>query len=453
LNSSPARETRQDSSRTVAPRSSLNALQLKVLQWVADSSPPNVVDGNAHRISAAALRSRGLIKISGRGKRWTAQITQSGRTVLGAAGGQVNPDDGSLDQRPEVRSRGPRRAIARPAMPVPTDLRGAHPLVIATRDASAGQTPSDDGRLRVGPRPGVAHLVLSRSQLRRALLVLQGLLREALRRGWEVLPYPNPCYGRLVGIAIRIDGHDYPIEVHEQTETIPFSQAEIAAWRKESSWPWDLERRANQMPPPQLKRTRLSGRLRLFLPTGYGGGRANWSDGPRGPMERKLPSVLRTLERRAQANDLAAREPAIRIEELRRDAEERETRARRSRIETTRSERLLREVAAWRRSSDLRDYIEALEQRVATLEGDERTRVIGWSSWAREWPTGRTRAATPRSSSASTTKATLDDEPAAAVQWTARNGPPRRLPYCAEVSGGAGANASATSWASPGRDS
>jgi hypothetical protein len=44
----------------------LNETQLAVLRWIADGSRAGVMEGYGYRISAAALRSRGLIKISGR---------------------------------------------------------------------------------------------------------------------------------------------------------------------------------------------------------------------------------------------------------------------------------------------------------------------------------------------------------------------------------------------------
>src|SRR5438309_340785 len=41
----------------------LNDAQWEVLRWIADGCPQGRFDGYAHRLSAAALRSRGLIRI------------------------------------------------------------------------------------------------------------------------------------------------------------------------------------------------------------------------------------------------------------------------------------------------------------------------------------------------------------------------------------------------------
>jgi len=64
------------------PVHSLNTAQLDVLRWVAAGSPAGVMAGYSHRVSAAALRSRGLLRISGRGPRWHAELTDEGRSAL-----------------------------------------------------------------------------------------------------------------------------------------------------------------------------------------------------------------------------------------------------------------------------------------------------------------------------------------------------------------------------------
>ena len=76
-----AHPTRQRSYFLMSPVM-LNDPQKAVLRWVADGSPDGVMEGYAHRLSAAALRSRGFLRISGRGPTWRAQLTESGRSLL-----------------------------------------------------------------------------------------------------------------------------------------------------------------------------------------------------------------------------------------------------------------------------------------------------------------------------------------------------------------------------------
>lgn len=62
----------------------VNERQLEVLRWVADGCSEDRWPENdfTHRTSAAALKSRGLISIAGRGRTWSATITEAGTHFL-----------------------------------------------------------------------------------------------------------------------------------------------------------------------------------------------------------------------------------------------------------------------------------------------------------------------------------------------------------------------------------
>lgn len=62
-----------------------------VLRWIEDDCPVGVMEGNSCRISAAALRNRGLVKISGRGPTWSAVISDAGRAYLEQVDRQTAP--------------------------------------------------------------------------------------------------------------------------------------------------------------------------------------------------------------------------------------------------------------------------------------------------------------------------------------------------------------------------
>src|SRR5687768_3021385 len=62
----------------------LNEAQLRVLRWVAAGCPAGVFQGYSQRVSAAALRSRGLVKITGRGPTWHAALQPAGQRYLDA---------------------------------------------------------------------------------------------------------------------------------------------------------------------------------------------------------------------------------------------------------------------------------------------------------------------------------------------------------------------------------
>ncbi len=62
----------------------VNDRQLEVLRWIADGCPKGKwpEDDNIHKISAAALKSRGLATVTGHGRTWTASITAAGTHYL-----------------------------------------------------------------------------------------------------------------------------------------------------------------------------------------------------------------------------------------------------------------------------------------------------------------------------------------------------------------------------------
>jgi hypothetical protein len=106
---------------------------------------------------------------------------------------------------------------------VPHDLRGAHPIVKATRNAAIGLRPGGDGLLQMGPQRGVAQVGVSRPLLRRAILILHGLTKEALGRGWGIVPHPEEDRPGPRGIAIKVGDHSYPVELRELTEQLPLT--------------------------------------------------------------------------------------------------------------------------------------------------------------------------------------------------------------------------------------
>lgn len=77
----------------------LNSNQIAVLGWIRDGCPDSVyTDGYEHRIIARSLERRGFVSISGRGRTWTATITDAGRQFNDAPPGGVVPDESEADR-------------------------------------------------------------------------------------------------------------------------------------------------------------------------------------------------------------------------------------------------------------------------------------------------------------------------------------------------------------------
>jgi len=60
----------------------LNERQRAVLEWVGKGRPDGVWDSSAYKASCQALQNRGLVKISRRGGRWSAELTDAGTHYL-----------------------------------------------------------------------------------------------------------------------------------------------------------------------------------------------------------------------------------------------------------------------------------------------------------------------------------------------------------------------------------
>lgn len=260
---------------------------------------------------------------------------------------------------------------------VPDALRRPHRFVIVTREGFRGVKPDETGRLQLRARAGVAYLHVSRDQLRRALLILQAIVAEAERRGWEIKP-DDGGYGDKAGVGIRLRGHTYTVSITEMTDRIPLSDAELERWDRENKW------RLSWTKPPTHRHV-ANGRLKLSLPSRYDGARCNWTEGPRGALETKLGSFFDELERRAEDDVRRDEERARAAEERRRADEERRERERLAQIEQTRVDRLREEAGAWRLAEDAREYVEVLRNRLPELNEEDRSRVAAWCDWAEAW--------------------------------------------------------------------
>lgn len=75
----------------MAQRITLNEVQIAVLRWISEGCPDDGVDGVSARISAGALRNRGLVRTTGRGPTWRATITADGKDYLQQVDGPNPP--------------------------------------------------------------------------------------------------------------------------------------------------------------------------------------------------------------------------------------------------------------------------------------------------------------------------------------------------------------------------
>jgi hypothetical protein len=222
------------------------------------------MEGGSYRISAASLRNRGLVTISGRRASWSAQITERGREYLEKVDGPEPPvprqanlsvtqqlvDDviaagGSLQvprKRPADREGVDYRKRAQLAErygKVPPGQRLDVAEVGDALEIRLRKAPGSGGRAElvevvVPKRIGRYHPAakrfheekdaheVSRAHLRRAVQIVHVIAKEAGRRGWTTKagPLPDdelkPRSPKKGQIWIEAGGHDFGLRVCEQ---------------------------------------------------------------------------------------------------------------------------------------------------------------------------------------------------------------------------------------------
>ncbi len=407
----------------MAQRKTLMQAQLDLLQWIEDGCPDGVYADKHHRISAAALKGRGLVEISGRRDSWEARLTPDGREYLkklkepGAppprqpnvsvteelirqveeAGGvlKVERERGSdgVDYSARVRA-----AIEHGKVPARKKFscRWAQGVTEIRLDDLAPGFDPDPIPVPVPEKVSRYHPVVkqfraakdrhevSRAQMSRVLRILQGLVVAAEAQGWTVATVPaeperSEYDHRSGGWSGSGDGH-LVITAGEYSQALRVSEEGLPSrthWEREL-----LYARPSWMGEPSRKplgeyEAKATGRLEIELVPAHSG--RKWADRKSWTLEEKLPEVLEQVE----IEEAAARNR--REEAERREAERRVQweaameRAAQLHLQAHRAEHLDRRVGQWRRAEDIRAYCDALEARHGAGASSE------WVEWARSF--------------------------------------------------------------------
>lgn len=359
-------------------RKPLNPRQVEVLQWIADGCPDCEWPDSTYKHTAVALQGRRLAKVSKRGG-WHAEITDDGSHYLehGVYPGEPAPVAKQVKVRPlPTASQTPRAkpdsmpkvelmpaerlSDDKPPIVVPAQLRNPHQAVAELRD--------DKSRLS-----------LTASVRGRALRVLQALATEAEVQGWTVRAprvkrrneHGYSHFESANHLIVETGEQSVGVRVEQLTDRSPHVPTEEEL-RRQKSW---------GSAPPKYDHT-PNDYLRIEL-DGWGGKQSNFSEGPRGPIDRKLRRVIdeivyrseRATERRLQAD-------AEREERERRWLAARDT-AEALLQEHHRAEVLLKQADEWHAAGKLRAYVEAMRERANAITSDEeRVAAFQWIDWA-----------------------------------------------------------------------
>jgi hypothetical protein len=422
-----------ENGQLMAQRKSLTEAQVAVLRWISDGCSDGVMQDHHHRISAAALRNRGLVETRGRGPTWTATVTPAGTAYLAKVDGPEPPIprqanisviDHVVD---EVVAAGGTLRIARTGYYDTAaddyvrrahlaERRGKVPkgklLVVRSDrdevelrliDTDVEDQPAAEELLPVAvpERVGRYHPAVrrfreqrgdhevSREQLQRASLVLQAVAAEARRRHWTVEPSDGGltlhAHELTCALGVREEGVRTRGPWEEQVHQYRHVQGDESWWRDRElpRGPYDEQATGKLSLTLDCDGPRLSGRQRT------------WSDRQSWSLEERLPHLFRELEERlVEARRSVERERILAAEAAERrrlDAEAREEQWRRlmytARQRLRRNElrqQLLAEVKAWDEAKQIRAYCDAMD---AAYPDEEATRA--WVAWARGHATER----------------------------------------------------------------
>lgn len=381
-----------------------------------------------YKHSARALQDRKLVTISRRGG-WSATITDAGRQLLD---GSAAPTPRQRASRPSTR-RTPQATKTPQTTPAPIPRVTVSPRELVEQVVNAGGTLTvedplpelraayrraihratgekmlpqgtrlrhngrDDGDLVIrlidatpplaepeiavpamleDPHPVVAHLgddpafpVLTPPARDRAVRLLEGLVREAERRGYAIAA--TVAGGDLPGLRVSVGPDDIDLTLAEEIEQrrAPSPEAVVAAkyaWQRVPS---------ERVPTP-------TGRLRLTMFTAPRP--LWWADRRARPLEHHLAGVFEQIESHAASRRAARDAEAARREKYRIEWHAARERATREYVDEGNRQRLSSQLESWRQARRIRRYCDELEAvRLGEHDPAVRDRLDGWLTWMR----------------------------------------------------------------------
>lgn len=405
--------------KQMAQRKTLTERQVSVLRWISEGCPDGAIaDEMAARISAGALRNRGLVRTSGRGPTWKARITPAGVAYLKqvegpnppiprqanisvtrqlvedviAAGGSLKVPRKQWNEAGVDYERRVQLAESHGKVPDGSRLLIKHispeeSLIELVGNGNVTTARSDSATAALEPVAVPARLrkhhrvarefrdrtelhEVSRKALPRVLRIVHALATEAERRGHRVACVQaredsysrsgwKPAHeGQLV---FTINEHALKVRIWERGAGLrgPYEQ-QLKRWKHDREQPARLMQFVERPKPYDSGAT---GELNIEALAGSYGRQKSWGDRRRWKLEERLPHLLHELELQA----VEAEERRLTLEreqaERQRQWEAAMERAKRQLIEDHRLEHLRNRVHAWQEAEAIRAYCDAVEAR------------------------------------------------------------------------------------------
>jgi hypothetical protein len=316
-------------------------------------------------------------------KQLVDEVIEAGGTlrVSNEAGGDNYWRRAELAERHGKVPDGKRMVVSR----VGTD---AIEIQLLDSPARLGEVPVPDRVSRYAPvirrfRDAKTRHEVSRVAMPRMLRILQGLVTEAERRGFDVeivqgeetrrYGHAGWSSGRDGHLRFSIRGHAEALRVRE--EGLPSR----SHWVQKNST-YDFRTGESKPGPLSEYEDGATGRLDIEI-VGYGGGgrASKWGDRRSWTLEEKLPEILREIELRAIEAEERQHEAERRAAERQRQWEAAMEEAKRRWLEAHRGRLLEQQAERWRTAETVRGYVDAMAEASAGDEGE------AWVEWSRAY--------------------------------------------------------------------
>lgn len=385
----------------VALDTPLNQRQIDVLTWIRDGCPDGRWTDHTFKTTAQALASRRLVTISKRGGTWKAAILPAGQHYL--SNGKYPPGHWTRRRSPAVDVKQPVTKWVTPTQPVapavdPAERPIRTPRAHRLSSVSDWKTdpPSETvAAERIGRwHNAVATLrsekrleSIGREQRSRAFRLLHALAREAEARGYTVrLPQRNrngyiDDRSRLAGDLIIV---------------MPDIECSVNIWQPKDRVPhtptaYELERQKKYDWPPSQYDYVPANRLSMAVDTNSRfSSKVTWTETKTLKLEQRLPDAFITFERWAVIHAEATEAARLAAIEEQKRKERQDELATQAYLRDALGKRLVADVNAWELAARLRDYLDAMAERVAFIDdSEERAAAEEWLAWCREYAAER----------------------------------------------------------------
>jgi len=255
---------------------------------------------------------------------------------------------------------------------VPDHLESPHPLVKATK-AVLKQTPRDKYGMLSLFREGCLTLRIGPDSVKRALILLDTILKEFKRLGFRITTTAEP----KVRNRIEINGEDIPFMLLEEARQANHVMTAEEKSRQKAGSLWSLPK-WDYVP---------SGCLQFVLDVwGVRGIRKQWPDSSKRRLEEKIGDIIKgtVLVAHALKNE--------RIRQEEEDKNREEERKRREEVEKQRAAEdarlrdLEKQAEIWAKTQQLRAFIQAVESLAVEKQFPDDTRqwFAKWIAWAKD---------------------------------------------------------------------